>query len=135
VHCHNSFMCHVNVISLPYIKGTVDKTTKIMRNRDIKITFTPLKSIRKRVGSLKDMIKPNSCKAVYSISCSCGNVYLKETWRSMEVRFKEHNANLRHNNSKKSTLAEHSHLTKRQICKEKATIIAKEKNINRRKIR
>ena len=46
------------------------------------------------VNSLKDPIKPGSHKGVYSIPCSCGKVYIGETRRSIEVRCKEHYADL-----------------------------------------
>ena len=49
----------------------------------------------------------------------------------METRFKEHSADLRHNRHKKSTLAEHVHITGL----ENANVIAREDNLFKRKIR
>ena len=53
----------------------------------------------------------------------------------METRFKEHSANLRHDRHKKSTIAEHSHLTGHQICLENAKVLAKEDNLIKRKVK
>jgi len=49
------------------MKGTRDEITRIMRKRDIRVTFSPPNSIRKIVDSLKDMVKPDSYEGVYSI--------------------------------------------------------------------
>ena len=53
----------------------------------------------------------------------------------MEIRFKEHSADLRHNRSKKSALVEHAFITGHHICLENAKVIAREDNLVRRKIR
>ena len=53
----------------------------------------------------------------------------------MRTRFKEHNADIRHDRHKKSTLAEHSPMTKHQIYLEKAKVIAKEESLTKRKVR
>jgi predicted GIY-YIG superfamily endonuclease len=41
---------------------------------------------------------------VYSIPCDCGKVYIGETGRSVQTRLKEHNADIIHGRTKKSTL-------------------------------
>ena len=53
----------------------------------------------------------------------------------MLTLFKEHSADIRHDRHKKSTLAEHSPMTKHQIYLEKAKVIAKEESLTKRKVR
>ena len=97
--------------------------------------FTPPNTIRNLVDSLKDPIEPKAYKGVYSIPCSCDKLYIGETGHSMETRFKEHSADLRHNIHKKSTLVEHAHITGHHIYLENAKVIAREDNLFKRKIR
>ena len=87
------------------------------------------------VDSLKDPIEPKAYKGFYSIPCSCDMLYIGETDRSMETRFKEHSTDLRHNRHKKSALPEHTHITRHHICLENAKVIAREDNLLKRKIR
>ena len=87
------------------------------------------------MDSLKDPIEPKAYKGVYSIPCSCDKLYIGETGRSMETRFKEHSADLRHDRHKKSALAEQAHITGHHICLENAKVIAREGNLLKRKIR
>jgi hypothetical protein len=65
-------------ISLPYIKGTIDKIAKILRRRNIRVTFSPPNTIRHMVDSTKDPTRPCMYKGVYSIPFSCGKVYISE---------------------------------------------------------
>jgi hypothetical protein len=44
---------------------------------------------------------------VYRIPCECGKVYIGETGRSIETRYKEHMGQLRLDQPKKSAVAEH----------------------------
>ena len=62
-------------------------------------------------------------------------LYIGEIDRSMETRFKEHSADLRHNRHKKSDLVEHVHITGHHICLENAKVISREDNLLKRKIR
>ena len=74
-------------------------------------------------------------KGVYKIPCSCGMVYIKEIGRSLQVRLKEHSADIIHDCRDKSALAKHLRTTTHQICMEKALLIAKEEQYNRRRMR
>ena len=64
-------------------------------------------------------------KGVYSIPCSCGKQYIGEMRRSFQVRLKENFVDIRHNQSNKSSLVEHSQNTRHHICIEDTKIIAK----------
>ena len=84
------------MIILPYIKGIFDKLANILKRRNIKVTFTLLNAIRRMVDSSNDSIDLKLCKGVYSIPCSCVKVYIDQIGRSIDVRFKEHLVDLRH---------------------------------------
>ena len=71
-------------VSLPYIKGTSDKVPKILKNRNIGITFTPSNILRKIPDLVKDPINKGSRKSVYCIPCTCEKVYIGETDISWE---------------------------------------------------
>ena len=53
----------------------------------------------------------------------------------MKTRLKKHSADIIHNRTKKSALAEHSHNTSHHICMEKASLIAKEDHYYKRRVR
>ena len=96
-------------------------------------------SLRSSSGVLtqdnQEAIEPIYFKGVYSIPCSCSKPYIGEMGRSIVTRLKEHGADLKHDRHKKSTLAEHAHLTQHHICLENAMVIAREDNLAKRKIR
>ena len=67
--------------------------------------------------------------------CSCGKSYIGETGRSLQKRLKEHRADIKHERSRTSALADHSLKTKHHLRLEDAKIIAREEHYLRRKIR
>jgi predicted GIY-YIG superfamily endonuclease len=85
--------------------------------------------------SVKDPIDKHQGKGIYKISCSCGRCYIGETGRSFQVRIKEHEADIRREWTRTSSLAEHSLKTKHHICLENTEILAKEDHFFRRRIR
>ena len=72
---------------------------------------------------------------MYEVPCSCGKVYIGETGRSLKARLKEHSADIIHGRINRSALAEHSHNTSHQVCIEKYSLISREDNYNKRRIR
>jgi len=61
---------------------------------------------------------------VYTIPCSCGRDYIHEGGKSLNIRIKEHCTDIKHNQIKISSLAEHSYNTKHLIFIENDKIIA-----------
>ena len=102
-------------VSLAYIKGTTDKVAKILKNKNIGFTFTPLNTLRNILDSVKDTIKEGSKKCVYHIPYMCEKAYIGEIGISWETRLKEHMEDLRHNRVKNSALTEHMNNSKRMI--------------------
>ena len=122
-------------VFLPYIQGVTDKMAKILRKKNIVTQFSAPGTIRQSLKSVKDNIDKQQLKGVYKIDCSCGKSYIGETGRSLQTRLKEHGADIRIGRSRTSALAEHSSKTKHHICLENASIIAREEQHQKRKIR
>ena len=93
-----------------------------------------MNTIRNIVDSAKDPIAPKMYKGVHSIPCSCGKVYIDEMRRSMQVRFKEHSADLRLQRSQKSSLDKHFLKTNHHICLENAKIVSKVDHYGKTKV-
>lgn len=74
---------YTGTVHLPYIRGTTDKISHILRKNNIKTTFKPLKTINRCLKSVKDLIDPKHHKGVYLVPCSCGKTYIGETSQSI----------------------------------------------------
>jgi len=61
-------------VALLYIKGTMDIIARILKKRNLKVTFSPPKSIGRMLESAKDVMDPKRHKGVYAITCSCGKI-------------------------------------------------------------
>jgi hypothetical protein len=120
---------------LPYIRGVTDKIAKVLKRKEIKISFKPLITIRQRMNSVKDPIDQQQGKGIYKVSFSCGKCYIGETGRSFQVRIKEHEADIRKERTHTSALVEHSLKTKHHVCLEDTKILAKEDHYYKRCVR
>ena len=74
-------------------------------------------------------------KGVYSISCSCGIPYIGETGRSINQRIQEHVADVKHNHSPSSALAEHAVKSNHHVCIKDSQVIAKIDYFHHKKLR
>ena len=110
-------------VFLPYIHGVTDKIAKILRKNNIITQFSAPGTIRQSLKCVKDDIDKQQLKGVYKIDCSCGK------------RLKERGADIRNGRSRTSALAEHSSKTKHHIYLENTSIITREEQQQRRKIR
>ena len=112
-------------IVLPYIQGTTDKIAKILRIINLKVCFSPPNSRRNMLDFSEDPIEPKIIQGVYAIPFSCGKIYIGEIGCSMKTRLKEHNTNIHHGRIKQSSITEHSHASKHQICLEDSKVVEK----------
>lgn len=122
-------------VFLPYIHGVTDKIAKILRKKNINTQFSAPGTIRQGMRSIKDSIDRHQLKGVYKIDCSCGKSYSGETGHSLQTRLKEHGVEIKNERSHTSALAERSSKTKHHACLESTSIIAREEQHHRRKIR
>ena len=94
-----------------------------------------MNTISRCLKSVKDPIDPRCHKGFYLIPCSCGKPYIGETGRSIMTRIQEHVADIKHNRSKTSALAEHSSKTNHHICVEDSHVVVKINHYHHRKFR
>lgn len=69
--------------------------------------FTLMNTIGKMLDSAKDRPNTKHHKGVYAIPCYCGKEYVRETGCLIQVRLKEHSADIVHHRSNKSVPAEY----------------------------
>lgn len=81
---HNEIESLKKVV-IPYIQGTLDKITKVLRRKQIRTTFYPPNFLRNMLNRAKDPIDPMFRKGICSIPYSCGKMYIKGT--SLLVKF------------------------------------------------
>ncbi|XP_018567608.1 uncharacterized protein LOC108908159 [Anoplophora glabripennis] len=91
---------------LPYVKGCTDKIGRLLKKRNINTVFSTVKKVAAAF--------PKTCNndqlqgpGMYSISCSCGKVYIGQTGRHINTRLKEHKSHLKNINWEKLAEAEH----------------------------
>ncbi|XP_076397942.1 uncharacterized protein LOC143266273 [Megachile rotundata] len=109
---------------LPYIQGTTDRIGRILRKHNIRTVFTTHTKIGQLLTSPKDPQPQLSTPGVYKIPCSCGQVYIGETGRSVNTRLKEHERCARLGYIQ-SAVAEHQITTGHKILFEKTKVLAK----------
>lgn len=76
----------VGRVNLPYILGTTDKISRILKKNNILTNFKPLNTIRSCLNLVKYPTNPKCHKDVYLIPCSCGKPYVGETGISLNTR-------------------------------------------------
>lgn len=96
---------------LPYIPRVTDRIGRLLQKENIKTIYKPTRKVKECLRSAKDKRDPLSTPGIYRIPCTCGNVYVGTTKRSINTRIKEHKANCRLGQIEKSAIAEHT-LTK-----------------------
>ncbi|XP_018311528.1 uncharacterized protein [Mycetomoellerius zeteki] len=109
---------------LPFVKGTTDRIGRILNKHNIRTIFKPPKKIGQILKNPKDQRPPLSSAGVYKIPCSCGQVYIGETGRMVNLRIKEHQRDVRLKHATQSALSEHNIETGHQIQFDKTTTIA-----------
>lgn len=92
---------------MPYVEGTTDKVSRLLKKHNIKTTFRAERKINTLLRSSKDII-PLEAQGVYEIPCGgCNQVYIGQTNRRISARVKEHVLAVKRDLST-SSLAQHS---------------------------
>lgn len=91
---------------LPYVKGTTDRISKILRRHNIETTFKADRKISTVLRNPKTKI-PLENQGVYEIPClNCERTYIGQTNRRVNARRDEHKNSVR-KDEKTSSLAQH----------------------------
>ncbi|KAJ8921267.1 hypothetical protein NQ315_013739 [Exocentrus adspersus] len=93
---------------LPYIHKVTDRIGKLLEKKKVKTVFKPTKKIQQSLGSVKDKNDPLVTPGVYRIRCTCGQLYIGTTRRSISTRIGEHKRHCRLGHTEKSEVAEHA---------------------------
>ena len=72
---------------------------------------------------------------MYEVPCSCGKVYIGQIGHSLIARLKEHSVIISYRRINRYALVEHSYNTSHQVCIENSSLITREDNYNKRRIR
>ncbi|KAF2892433.1 hypothetical protein ILUMI_13739 [Ignelater luminosus] len=119
---------------LPYVKGTTDKISRILRRRKIETPFNTDRKISTILPNFKTKINLEN-QGVYKIPCgNCDRSYVGQTNRRTNMRKEEHQ-NAVQRNEKTSSLAQHAKATSHTINFENTRSIANIEHKTKRIIR
>ena len=95
-------------VQLPFIDGLSQEVRRIVREANIRCTFTAPNTLQK-LHNVKDSLPLCSAThAIYSIKCkTCDEEYIGESMRSLDTRCKEHRDAIRLAQCAKSAVADH----------------------------
>jgi len=89
---------------------------KVFARHNLKTANYSSNKIKSLLGSTKDKIPEIQKSGIYKITCDdCPFVYIGQTIRSIQERYKEHDYHFRFCHSEKSSVAKHRHETGHKI--------------------
>lgn len=121
-------------MTLPYIKGISEKIRRIAKDYNIKVAFRSDKTLR----SLLTKTKPENNlhkNCIYQIPCECGEVYIGETKRPLDIRVKEHKTHTERGETSRSGIAEHSWSKEHRVRWSEASVVHTESHWKKRKFK
>ena len=72
---------------LPYVKNLSEEVRRILRNYGIRTAFKNYTTLGSILTKVKDQIALERRNGViYKINCACGDTYIGETGRTLEIR-------------------------------------------------
>ena len=82
----------LTTVSMPYIRGTSETITRILKPFNIRIAHKPTRTLRHLLTKVKDKDDPKDRQGtVYRIRCNdCNGTYIGETGRTLTTRLGEH---------------------------------------------
>lgn len=97
-------------VSLPYIPEITNKLKSVFKKHNMEIVHSSNGKLQNLLVNLKDKTDPLKKSGIYEISCNeCEQKYIGQTKRSIEVRYGEHEASIRKNETHpKSAVALHA---------------------------
>lgn len=94
-------------VCIPYVQGLTDRLARVLKRRNVEVTFRTGTKIGQLMPPNKDPIPQLSTQGVYQIPCVCGKSYIGQTGRSIDCRLKEHKRDVRAGRIERSAVAEH----------------------------
>ena len=120
--------------SLPYIQGTTEKIRRILNEVGVKVAMKPIQTIGQYLPSPKDPITTDEITCVvYEVPCKdCDFVYVGQTKRDLNSRFKEHQRAIKQQKPENSASCEHVILFDHVIDWANSRILKTESNFYKR---
>ena len=119
-------------IILPFIGNLTTKVSKYLRRKlNCDFGYIPGKKIRNLICNHKEKSRKDLA-GVYKISCSCNYKYIGETYRDLNVRFKEHLDSIKRKNHKSAISTHLIRNTSHKIEDSASLIIKEKKNFHRK---
>ncbi|KAJ8912833.1 hypothetical protein NQ315_014416 [Exocentrus adspersus] len=123
-------------MTIPYIPRISERLKRLGNEFNIRTTFKTNNTLRSILTHTKPKNKDqNEKNCIYKIPCQCGKHYIGETSRPLDVRVKEHKNYVRDYQVDRSHLAKHVWDNGHQINWKQASIIQKEPNFGKRKLK
>ena len=103
----------------------------------VRVCFKSNRTLRSILMCVKPKVSPEDNKGViYHIPCQdCDKSYIGETGRTLKVRLTEHKRYCRNGETNRSGVSQHTLIDNHRIDWEKSTVIAKEPNYYKRRIK
>ena len=80
-----------DILYLPYIQGLSESVERAVKDMKIRTVFKTTLTLRHCLTEVKTPADPINTKGVvYRIACSCGQVYVGETGRTLKQRISKH---------------------------------------------
>lgn len=104
-------------VKLPFYPRYTQGLNKILASKDLRVVYSTSNSIKNLLGNPKDSVDSMEKAGIYKITCNnCDQIYVGQTKRSLNVRYKEHLAHIKYRRPDKSSVAlhmyEHGHKVK-----------------------
>ncbi|KAJ8912526.1 hypothetical protein NQ315_014470 [Exocentrus adspersus] len=123
-------------MTIPYIPRISERLKRLGNEFNIRTIFKTNNTLRSILTHTKPKNKDqNEKNCIYKIPCQCGKHYIGETSRPLDVRVKEHKNYVRDYQVDRSHLAKHVWDNGHQINWKQASIIQKEPNFGKRKLK
>ena len=123
------------ICCLPYVKGLSESLERACHHLDIKFVFKSTRTLRSLLTKVKTRTVKEKIKGViYRVMCSCGDTYVGETGRTLDVRLKEHKRAVRMDNQNNG-IAVHANKTLHAIQWDSAEVLEQESNWYKRKFK
>ena len=119
---------------LPYVKNLSEEVRRILRDYGIRTAFKNYTTLGSILTKVKDQMERRN-GVIYKINCACGDTYIGETGRTLEIRMKEHKRACVRADFEKSAVAEHAWLSGHYIDWDNVEVLDQENELCRRKVK
>ena len=123
------------ICCLPYIRGLSESLERACHHLNVKLVFKSTRTLRSLLTKVKSRTVREKIKGViYIVKCSCGDTYVGETGRTLDVRLKKHKRAVKMDNQNNG-IAVHANKTLHDIQWDSAEVLERKSNLYKRKFK